>query len=258
MKFKQKPRDDQAEVDDPSDGERVAYLLGLPVGEFFKSLCTPKVKVGTEFVNKGQTVNQVLYAISALSKALFERMFWWIVARINKALDTKERRSYFIGVLDIAGFEIFDYNSFEQLCINLTNEKLQQFFNHHMFVLEQEEYKKEGIHWEFIDFGMDLEETINLIEKPSGIFAMLEEECMVPKGTDMSYKEKLLKQHLGKSKSYGKPTAKQTKSGGGDFILHHYAGSVGYSVAGWLDKNKDPINEHTASLFSKATVPLVN
>lgn len=90
------------------DGERVSYLLGLPVGEFHKSLTKPKVKVGTEFVNKGQNVSQVLYAVQALSKALYERMFWWIVARVNKALDTKERRSYFIGVLDIAGFEIFD------------------------------------------------------------------------------------------------------------------------------------------------------
>merc|ERR1712042_103544 len=257
MKFKQKPRDEQAEVDDPADGERVAYLLGLPVKEFLISLIKPKVKVGTEYVNKGQSVDQVLYAVAALSKALFERMFWWIVVRVNKALDTKERRSYFIGVLDIAGFEIFDYNSFEQICINLTNEKLQQFFNHHMFVLEQEEYKKEGIHWEFIDFGMDLEETINLIEKPMGIFAMLEEECIVPKATDQTYLAKLHKQHE-KSRSYTKPSAKQTKQGGGDFILHHYAGSVGYSVANWLEKNKDPINEHTAQLFSKATDGLVS
>merc|ERR1712121_63928 len=141
--------------------------------------------------NKGQNVNQVLYAVAALSKALFERMFWWIVARVNKALDTKEKRSYFIGVLDIAGFEIFDYNSFEQICINLTNEKLQQFFNHHMFVLEQEEYKKEGIHWEFIDFGMDLEACIELFEKPMGVFAILEEESMFPKATDKTFEEKL-------------------------------------------------------------------
>ena len=91
-----------------TDGERVGYLLGVPVGEFHKSLIKPKVKVGTEYVNKGQTVHQCTYAVAALSKALFERMFLWIVTRINKALDTKERRSYFIGVLDIAGFEIFD------------------------------------------------------------------------------------------------------------------------------------------------------
>ena len=83
-------------------------MLGLPIGEFPKSLCKPKVKVGNECVNKGQNVNQVLYSVAALSKALFERMFWWIVSRVNKALDTKERRSYFIGVLDIAGFEIFE------------------------------------------------------------------------------------------------------------------------------------------------------
>merc|ERR1712198_684129 len=217
----------------------------------------PKVKVGTEYVNKGQNVSQVLYAVAALSKALFERMFWWIVSRVNKALDTKERRSYFIGVLDIAGFEIFEYNSFEQLCINLTNERLQQFFNHHMFVLEQEEYKKEGIKWESIDFGMDLAKTIDLIEKPGGILAMLEEECIVPKATDTTYLNKLHKAHAGKSDSYTKPTPKQTKQGMGDFILHHYAGSVGYSVAGWLEKNKDPINEHTAQLFSKASCPLV-
>ena len=105
------------------------------------------------------------YSIGALSKSLYERMFKWLVTRVNKTLDTKERKSYFIGVLDLAGFEIFQYNSFEQLCINYTNEKLQQFFNHHMFVLEQEEYKKEGIKWDFIDFGLDLQPCIDLIEK---------------------------------------------------------------------------------------------
>ena len=91
-----------------------------------------------------------------------------------------------------------------------------------------------------------------------GIFAMLEEECIVPKATDQTYLSKLHKQHSGGSKSYTKPTPKQSKAGGGDFILHHYAGSVGYSVQGWLEKNKDPINEHTAQLFSKATDALVS
>ena len=87
---------------------------------------------------------------------------------------------------------------------------------------------------------------------------MLEEECIVPKASDKTYLEKMHKQHAGKSQSYTKPTPKQTKSGGGDFILHHYAGSVGYSVEGWLDKNKDPINDNSAQLFAAATNPLVN
>ena len=100
---------------------------------------------------------------------------------------------------DIAGFEIFEFNTFEQLCINFTNEKLQQFFNHHMFVLEQEEYKREGIEWEMIDFGMDLAATIELIEKPLGIMSILEEECMFPKATDMTFRDKLMQQHLGKN-----------------------------------------------------------
>jgi myosin heavy subunit len=256
LKMKERPRDEQAEITDPSDGEKVSFCLGLNVGDLHKSLTKPRVKVGTEYVNKGQSMKQVNFAVGALSKAMYERMFLWQVVRINKALDTKERRAYFIGVLDIAGFEIFEYNSFDQLCINLTNEKLQQFFNHTMFVLEQEEYKKEGLTWDTIDFGMDLERTIDLIEKPGGIFPMLEEECIVPKATDQTYLQKMHKAHVGKHPSYGKPSPK-AKGKDGDFILHHYAGSVGYSVAGWLEKNKDPVNEDTAGQFSKATVALV-
>merc|ERR1719228_1958027 len=152
--------------------------------------------------------------------------------KCNGTLDTKKRRSYFIGVLDIAGFEIFEYNSFDQLCINYTNERLQQFFNHHMFVLEQEEYKKEGIDWEFIDFGMDLQAAIDLIEKPMGLLSILEEECMFPKASGKASKPK-------------KPTQVQAH-----FELHHYAGSVPYNIASWLEKNKDPLNETVTALFA--------
>ncbi|ELU16992.1 hypothetical protein CAPTEDRAFT_118513 [Capitella teleta] len=165
MRFKQRPRQEQAEADGSSEAEKVAFLLAVNAGDLLKALLTPKVKVGNEYVTKGQTKHQVVYAVAALAKALYARMFGWLVARVNQTLETKHKKQYFIGVLDIAGFEIFVYNTFEQLCINYTNERLQQFFNHHMFVLEQEEYKKEGIHWEFIDFGMDLQACIELIEK---------------------------------------------------------------------------------------------
>merc|ERR1711931_165165 len=161
--------------------------------------------VGTEMVVKAQNATQVKNSTDAIAKSIFGRMFDWLVMKCNGTLDTKAKRQYFIGVLDIAGFEIFEFNTFEQLCINYTNERLQQFFNHHMFILEQEEYKREGIDWVFIDFGMDLEATINLIERPLGVLSMLEEECIVPKATDMTYRDKLLKQHLGKCPQLIKP-----------------------------------------------------
>uniref|UniRef100_A0A3B4FZ43 Myosin-3-like n=1 Tax=Pundamilia nyererei TaxID=303518 RepID=A0A3B4FZ43_9CICH len=176
MKFKQKQREEQAEPEGTEVADKAAYLMGLNSADLLKSLCYPRVKVGNEYVTKGQNVQQVYNSIGALAKSVYEKMFFWMVAKINQQLDTKQSRQHFIGVLDIAGFEIFDHNSMEQLCINFTNEKLQQFFNHHMFVLEQEEYKKEGIDWEFIDFGMDLAACIELIEKPMGIFSILEED----------------------------------------------------------------------------------
>uniref|UniRef100_A0A3P8UAY5 Myosin heavy chain, fast skeletal muscle-like n=1 Tax=Amphiprion percula TaxID=161767 RepID=A0A3P8UAY5_AMPPE len=256
MKFKQKQREEQAEPDGTEDADKVAYLLGLNSADMLKALCYPRVKVGNEFVTKGQTVPQVLNSVTALAKSIYERMFLWMVIRINQMLDTKQQRNFFIGVLDIAGFEIFDFNSMEQLCINFTNEKLQQFFNHHMFVLEQEEYKKEGIIWEFIDFGMDLAACIELIEKPMGIFSILEEECMFPKATDTSFKNKLYDQHLGKNKAFEKPKPAKGKAEA-HFSLVHYAGTVDYNIAGWLDKNKDPLNESVVQLYQKSSVKLL-
>uniref|UniRef100_A0A8B9VXN7 Uncharacterized protein n=1 Tax=Anas zonorhyncha TaxID=75864 RepID=A0A8B9VXN7_9AVES len=253
LKFKQKQREEQAEPDGTEVADKAAYLMGLNSADLLKALCYPRVKVGNEYVTKGQTVEQVHNAVGALAKAVYERMFLWMVVRINQQLDTKQPRQYFIGVLDIAGFEIFDFNSFEQLCINFTNEKLQQFFNHHMFVLEQEEYKKEGIEWTFIDFGMDLAACIELIEKPMGIFSILEEECMFPKATDTSFKNKLYDQHLGKSSNFQKPKPTKGKAEA-HFSLIHYAGTVDYNITGWLEKNKDPLNETVIGLYQKSSV----
>ncbi|XP_036873333.2 myosin-6 [Manis javanica] len=256
MKFKQKQREEQAEPDGTEDADKSAYLMGLNSADLLKGLCHPRVKVGNEYVTKGQSVQQVYYSIGALAKAVYEKMFNWMVTRINATLETKQPRQYFIGVLDIAGFEIFDFNSFEQLCINFTNEKLQQFFNHHMFVLEQEEYKKEGIEWEFIDFGMDLQACIDLIEKPMGIMSILEEECMFPKATDMTFKAKLYDNHLGKSNNFQKPRNIKGKQEA-HFSLIHYAGIVDYNILGWLQKNKDPLNETVVGLYQKSSLKLM-
>nr|XP_012433973.3 myosin-1B-like [Taeniopygia guttata] len=253
LKFKQKQREEQAEPDGTEVADKAAYLMGLNSADLLKALCYPRVKVGNEYVTKGQNVQQVNNSVGALAKAVYEKMFLWMVVRINEQLDTKQPRQYFIGVLDIAGFEIFDFNSLEQLCINFTNEKLQQFFNHHMFVLEQEEYKKEGIEWTFIDFGMDLAACIELIEKPMGIFSILEEECMFPKATDTSFKNKLYDQHLGKSNNFQKPKPAKGKVEA-HFSLVHYAGTVDYNITGWLEKNKDPLNETVIGLYQKSSV----
>uniref|UniRef100_A0A674K1U5 Myosin heavy chain 15 n=1 Tax=Terrapene triunguis TaxID=2587831 RepID=A0A674K1U5_9SAUR len=257
MKFKQRPREEQAEADGTENTDKAAYLMGLNSSDLVKGLLHPRVKVGNEYVTKGQSVEQVVYAVGALSKAVYDRMFKWLVIRINKTLDTRLPRQFFIGVLDIAGFEIFDYNSFEQLCINYTNEKLQQFFNHHMFVLEQEEYKKEGIEWVFIDFGLDLQACIDLIEKPLGILSILEEECMFPKATDMTFKAKLYDNHLGKSPNLQKPRIDKKKKCEAHFELLHYAGAVPYNIIGWLEKNKDPLNETVVGIFQKSANKLL-
>ncbi|XP_037817627.1 myosin heavy chain, muscle isoform X34 [Lucilia sericata] len=252
MKFKQRGREEQAEQDGEEEGGRVAKLFGCDTAELYKNLLKPRIKVGNEFVTQGRNVQQVTNSIGALCKGVFDRLFKWLVKKCNETLDTKQKRQHFIGVLDIAGFEIFDYNGFEQLCINFTNEKLQQFFNHHMFVLEQEEYKREGIDWAFIDFGMDLLACIDLIEKPMGILSILEEESMFPKATDQTFAEKLTNTHLGKSAPFQKPKPPKPGQQAAHFAIGHYAGVVAYNITGWLEKNKDPLNDTVVDQFKKS------
>ncbi|XP_028439723.1 myosin-7B [Perca flavescens] len=257
MKFKKKQREEQAEADGTESVDKAAYLMGISSADLLKGLLNPRVKVGHEFIVKGQTVEQVYYAVAALAKATYDRMFKWLVSRINSSLYTALPRQYFIGVLDIAGFEIFEFNNFEQLCINFTNEKLQQYFNHHMFIQEQEEYTTEGIEWTFIDFGLDLQACIDLIEKPMGLLSILEEECMFPKATDNSFKTKLYDNHLGKSANFQRPRLDKKRKYETHFELVHYAGVVPYNITGWLDKNRDPLNETVVALFQKSSHKLM-
>merc|ERR1719260_229438 len=235
---------------------KAAALFGVDSELMYTNFCKPKIRVGAEMVTKGQNVEKTIDNVGALAKGLFDRLFTFLVKKCNETLDTPNPRKNFIGVLDIAGFEIFELNVLEQLLINYTNERLQQFFNHHMFVQEQEEYKREGIQWAFVDFGMDLVVTIELIEKKMGILAMLEEECIVPKATDKTYLEKMMGKHLGKHKSFGKPKPPKKGMPEAHFEVHHYAGTVGYNVTGWLFKNKDPVNEAVIGMMAGAGNPV--
>ncbi|KAK7067548.1 putative TRAFAC class myosin-kinesin ATPase superfamily [Halocaridina rubra] len=251
-KFKQRGREEQAEPDGLDAGLTIGKLLLVEGEELYKNLCKPKIKVGAEFVAKGMNVEQCSYSVGALSKALYDRLFKFLVKKCNITLETGQKRAMFIGVLDIAGFEIFDFNGFEQICINFCNEKLQQFFNHHMFVLEQEEYKREGIEWTFVDFGMDLQACIELFEKKLGLLAILEEESMFPKATDKTFQEKLNANHLGKSAVFIKPKPPKPGQSEGHFAIVHYAGTVTYNLSGWLEKNKDPLNDTVVDQFKKS------
>uniref|UniRef100_A0A671RKK5 Myosin-9-like n=1 Tax=Sinocyclocheilus anshuiensis TaxID=1608454 RepID=A0A671RKK5_9TELE len=258
MSFKKERHSDQASMPDDTAAQKVCHLMGMSMTDFTRAILSPRIKVGRDYVQKAQTQEQAEFAVEALAKATYERMFRWLVMRINKALDkTKRQGASFIGILDIAGFEIFDLNSFEQLCINYTNEKLQQLFNHTMFILEQEEYQREGIEWSFIDFGLDLQPCIELIEKPAsppGILALLDEECWFPKATDKSFVEKVL-QEQGTHSKFHKPKKLKDEA---DFCIMHYAGKVDYKADEWLMKNMDPLNDNVATLLNQSTDKFVS
>ncbi|XP_068605476.1 myosin-11-like [Brachionichthys hirsutus] len=250
IKFEKERSSEQATMPDDTASQKVCHLQGINVTDFTRAILTPRIKVGREVVQKAQTKQQADFAVEALAKAMYERLFRWILARVNKTLDKSKRQaSSFLGILDIAGFEIFEDNSFEQLCINYTNERLQQLFNHTMFILEQEEYQREGIEWSFIDFGLDLLPCIELIERPNnppGILALLDEECWFPKASDVSFVDKLLNTHSGHVK-FSKPKQHKDKL---MFTVLHYAGKVDYNAASWLTKNMDPLNDNVTALLN--------
>merc|ERR1719334_2085269 len=251
MKFKQKGRDEQCEPDAMDIAAKVCSNCGVDPEAVMKAFCKPRIKVGTEWVTKGQNIDQATNAVSGIARAIFDRLFKWLIEKCNETLiDPTMKKANFVAVLDIAGFEIFEYNGFEQISINFVNEKLQQFFNHHMFVVEQEEYVKEGIDWVMVDFGMDLQAAIVMFEKPMGLWAILEEESLFPKATDKSFEEKL-KASLGKLPVFLKPQSKTDKNA--HFAISHYAGIVSYNVTGWLEKNKDPVNDTVVEVMKSTS-----
>merc|ERR1719283_790375 len=251
-------KEEQAEIKDDTNAVKVADLCGIDCEWMITYFCKPKLKVGTEWVSKGQSCAGAGSSVAGIGRKIYELVFRFIVEKCNDTLiDLTMKKVQYIGCLDIAGFEIFDFNGFEQICINFCNEKLQQFFNHHMFVLEQEEYKREGIDWVFVDFGMDLQACIELFEKPMGLLSILEEESMFPKATDKSFAEKLNTNHLGKSPSFIKPKPPKPGCVEAHFAIVHYAGTVSYNLSGWLEKNKDPLNDTVVDMLKKGNNEII-
>merc|ERR1712213_109820 len=257
--YETKGRDDQAElasIAPDTFAGKAAAGFGCPAAALFKAFCKPRIKVGTEWVTKGQTCEQATNAVGGIARAIYDRVFKWLIAKCNATLiDATMKKANFVAVLDIAGFEIFEYNGFEQISINFVNEKLQQFFNHHMFVVEQEEYVAEGVEWAPVDFGMDLAACIIMFEKPMGVWAILEEESLFPKATDKSFEEKLKAGLLGKCAPFAKPQSKTDKNA--HFAIIHYAGTVSYNVTAWLEKNKDPVNDTVVDVLKRGSNELM-
>merc|ERR1712121_57486 len=235
-------KEEQAEIKDETNAEKVADLLAIDKEWMITYFCKPKLKVGTEWVNKGSTCTNAANSVAGIARAIYERTFRIVVDKCNETLiDPSMKKVTYIGVLDIAGFEIFDYNGFEQICINYVNEKLQQFFNQHMFTLEQEEYVKEGLDWANVDFGMDLQKCIDMFEKPMALLAIFEEESLFPKATDETFCAKL----------HPRPDPDA------HFAVVHYAATVSYNLTGWLEKNKDPLNDTIVEMIKNGSNSLM-
>merc|ERR1719273_1471292 len=245
-------KDEQAEIKDDTNAQKVANLCGIDCEWMITYFCKPKLKVGTEWVAKGSSCKGAASSVAGIGRKVYELVFRFITETCNTTLiDLTMKKVQYIGCLDIAGFEIFDYNGFEQICINFCNEKLQQFFNQHMFVLEQEEYVREGLEWGNVDFGMDLQKCITMFEKPMGVLAILEEESLFPKATDQSFAGKLHENLLGKCENFQKACPKPDPNA--HFAVVHYAATVSYNLTGWLDKNKDPLNDTIVELMKNGS-----
>uniref|UniRef100_H2M014 Myosin IG n=1 Tax=Oryzias latipes TaxID=8090 RepID=H2M014_ORYLA len=246
---------------------QIAELTATDPDCVVKSLLYRTVATGGgEVIEKGHTEQDACFGREAFAKALYERLFGWIVSRINSVIEVKNYnpvlhgKNTVIGVLDIYGFEIFDNNSFEQFCINYCNEKLQQLFIELILQQEQSEYQREGITWQHIDY-FNNQIIVDLVEQPhKGIISILDEACLtVGKVTDTVCLESMntkLAQHPHYTSRKLSPTDK-TMDFQKHFRIRHYAGDVTYSVEGFLDKNKDLLFQDFKRLMYNSANPVL-
>ncbi|NXF12726.1 MYO1D protein, partial [Smithornis capensis] len=244
----------------------IAELLSTKPDLLEKALLFRTVATGRDVIDKQHTEQEATYGRDAFAKAIYERLFCWIVTHINDVIEVKNYdttvhgKNTVIGVLDIYGFEIFDNNSFEQFCINYCNEKLQQLFIQLVLKQEQEEYQREGIPWKHIDY-FNNQVIVDLVEQQhKGIIAILDDACMnVGKVTDEMFLE-ALNTKLGKHAHFSSRklcATDKTLEFDRDFRIKHYAGDVIYSVTGFIDKNKDTLFQDFKRLMYNSSNPVL-
>uniref|UniRef100_A0A671TBE4 Myosin X, like 1 n=1 Tax=Sinocyclocheilus anshuiensis TaxID=1608454 RepID=A0A671TBE4_9TELE len=234
-------------------GERfvtnVSELLGLDSFQLSEVLTQRSMILRGEEICSPLTVEQAIDSRDSVAMALYSQCFSWIIMRINQKIKGKDNFKS-IGILDIFGFENFEVNRFEQFNINYANEKLQEYFNKHIFSLEQLDYNREGIHWEAIDW-MDNAECLDLIEKKLGMLALINEESRFPKGTDFTLLEKLHGRHSN-NPYYVKPRLADHQFG-----IKHYAGEVLYDVRGILEKNRDTFRDDILNMLKDSRLDFI-
>eukprot|EP00879_Flechtneria_rotunda_P012719 GHRR01013282.1.p1 GENE.GHRR01013282.1~~GHRR01013282.1.p1 ORF type:complete len:1481 (+),score=699.13 GHRR01013282.1:1396-5838(+) len=247
--------DDSSRVKKDAALSNAASLLGLHEQQLTHAITHKKIKTRDELIVKPLTAQEAVEARDALAKALYAGVFNWVVAAINVKLEVGKRASgRFIAILDIYGFEQFTVNSFEQLCINYANERLQQQFTRHLFALEQEEYEVEGIDWTKVEW-VDNQACVDVIEamppKGLGVLAVLDSQCKFPQSSDETFMH-ALRDSLAANDHFGTNLRKQD-----EFFITHYAGPVTYNAAGFLDKNKDMLNADLVELLASSSSNLV-
>lgn len=261
LQFENRGSDDSYVYDGDGTLAAVSDLLGVPVNSLQTALTSSVIEARGEVLMKRLSTTQAKKALEAVTKAIYGVLFEYIVKRINQSIEVHGDADEYelnkvatIGVLDIFGFESFQTNSFEQLCINYCNEALQQQFAKFVFKAEQAEYEEEGIGWSNIDFP-DNQDTLDLIEaKRVGIFSVLDEQCRLPKRTDQTF-AKAVHDVCEKNEFYVASRMQQSK---GSFSIIHYAGEVEYDSSGFLLKNKDDLPKGTFELLSSSTVELIS
>uniref|UniRef100_A0A1A9WLI6 Myosin motor domain-containing protein n=1 Tax=Glossina brevipalpis TaxID=37001 RepID=A0A1A9WLI6_9MUSC len=239
--------------------EAAAKLTGVHLNDLKAALTNRTIDARGDVVTSPLSRELAIYARDALAKAIYDRLFSWLVMRLNVSLQAKDLhkiRSTVMGILDIYGFEIFKTNRFEQFCINFCNEKLQQLFIELTLKSEQEEYRREGIEWIPVAY-FDNKVICNLIEeKHKGIISILDEECLRPGDpTDITFLAKLTDQlanHAHYLCHQKAPIQIQKTMGRNEFRLVHYAGDVTYNVTGFLDKNNDLLFRDLKECMSKS------